>query len=576
MLLDRCQTKPLWTTLLCIAGLWTTSDQRACAQVPPQLPPTDAPSRIEQEFQTPAPPQSQPDLRVPSRPELTPPPGAEAQQFRLVSLEIQGVTVYSTEELQALYRDFLGKAITLSQLYEIANRITQRYRQDGYVLSRAVVPAQSIQNGVAQLQVIEGFIDQVNFEGAPSRQLNRLRGFGDKLMTARPLNIKQLERYLLLAGDLAGLKVRGILSPGSELGAVTLTIVANYDAVDGYVNFNNRGSDTVGPLRLQTAVLLNSLMGQGERLTLSGSTTPNDISQLGNGSLLLSFPIGFEGLQLNLGGSYTAIRPGNDLRRFDINGNTTTATARISYPLIRARQLNLDVSGGFDYLNEKITTLFTGTEEFLSEDRLRVLRFGLASNMTDATGITSASARLSVGLGGLGATTEGTAQRPLSRALGNASFTKLNVELARQQFLPVGFTLVLAGTTQITSTALLVPEQFGLGGAEFGRVFNPSAALGDSGYGLRAELQRSFFYPNSRGTPWVTQPYAFVDYGQVFRIFPTAAEPGQSTIGSTGFGVRQSLSNKFVLQLEAAFPLIQENVLKEEGMRVFFAVEGFF
>ncbi len=106
--------------------------------------------------------------------------------------------MYNPERLQKLEAEFLGRDISLRELYQIANRITQLYRQDGYVLSQALVPEQTIRDGVARIQVIEGFVERVDFTGAPQEQLNRLKGFGDKIAGLRPLSMHSLERYLIL------------------------------------------------------------------------------------------------------------------------------------------------------------------------------------------------------------------------------------------------------------------------------------------------------------------------------------------------------------------------------------------
>ena len=87
-----------------------------------------------------------------------------------------------------------------------------------------------------------------------------------KIKASQPLNQRDLERYLLLANDLAGFNVQGLLGEGTQIGGGKLLFVGSHDPIDGYIDFNNRGTDAVGKLRLQSAVLLNSLIGQGERL----------------------------------------------------------------------------------------------------------------------------------------------------------------------------------------------------------------------------------------------------------------------------------------------------------------------
>lgn len=195
---------------------------------------------------------------------------------------------------------------------------------------------------------------------------------------------------------------------------------------------------------------------------------------------------------------------------------------------------------------------------------------------TDALGAWAGSVEVSQGIGGLGAITEGTSAKPLSRSSGSAAFSKLNLQLSRQQSLGAGLNLQLAGTAQMATNSLLASEQFGLGGDEFGRAFDSSQVLGDSGYALRAELQRSFAYKVGKRGQAVTQPYIFYDYGQVLRKTPTTAEHGQDTLSSAGLGVRQSLNDSFSMQAELAFPVMRTDSSTNSDPRFFMSLKGSF
>lgn len=547
------------------------------AQDVPVVPPTVDPSRIEREIQPPPPPpQEVPQIVPPPPEEVTPPPAAEQVRFRLESLQIQGATVYTQERLQQVVGSFLGQSVTLQELYAIADRITQLYRNDGYLLSRAIVPEQTIENGVVRIQVIEGFIEQVNFQGAPTEQLQRLIQFGEKITSNRPLNIRSLERYLLLMNDLAGFQVQAVLSPGATQGAALLTANVNYNPTNAFFDINNRGTEPIGPVRSQGGVYFNSRLFQGEQVTLSGTTNPLETTELGNVGAGISLPVGAEGLRLNLNGSYTQVKAGGEIERFGIEGYTTSIRLGTSYPLIRSRNRNLTLSGEFDFLNSLTTTLFIGIPVTLSEDRLRSLRVGLTYNATDSQGVTFASTQLSQGIPIFGATTVGTFDSPLSRARGRADYTKVNLDIVRLQNLDPNWTLQLSGTGQFALSALLSPEQFGLGGATFGSAFEPSQLVGDSGYGVRAELQRRFIYRTDRFGVMVSQPYIFADYGQVFRKFPSAAENSSDALSSAGLGIRQYVGNNFSLQGEVAFPLRLSDRDFTSSPRLFFGVRGFF
>jgi hemolysin activation/secretion protein len=565
-LLSRLFSKK-WRNYWCVVLLSTIGVEvvpiRGMAQTQPD------PGRIEQQLPPPTPIEPQPEISVPQKEDLTAPPGAEQQKFLLKSLTIEGSTVYPLERFQPLYAQFLGKEVSLADLYAIAGQITKLYRQDGYILSLALVPEQTIKNGEARIQVIEGYIEKVQLDGAPQSQLTRIQGLTDKIIASRPLKIKDLERNLLLVNDLAGLKVKAILRRGSTLGASTLLVRAAYDPTDVFGEITNRGTPEVGPIRAQAGISLNSLLAQGERLTLRGATSLEDPSELALGSADLALPIGNDGIRLNLGGSYTAVNPKGSLREFGINGRTTRLDIGLSYPVVRSRDTNIFVNSIFDYTDSRSTADLLGVPVVLTQDRLAVLRLGVQVENADPLGVFQASAKLSQGVSGTGPGLE------RSVTAGSAIFTKVNLDLTRIQRLPGQFSLRLSSTAQITGDTLLSQERFGLGGETFGSAFDPDQLLGDSGYGLRAELQRPLLY-KAFGLSMSTQPYLFADYGQVFRNATSAAENRDDALSSAGLGVRHSFGSNTALGVELAFPIQRTDQGFNSGPRVFFTVTGFF
>ncbi len=539
-----------------------------------QVGPID-PSRIQQELQPPQVPTSPGEITIPRREEPTAPAGAENVRFVLKTLDIQGVTAFTPEQLAPLYEAKLNTEISLAELYILADQLNNLYRQGGYILTRVLVPEQTIQQGVVRIEVVEGFVEAVKFVGATPAQERRLRGFGDWIQRSRPLKSSALERNLLLMNDLAGYQVRARLEPGREVGGSVLTLALTYDPFDPFFEVNNWAPYSVGPVRLQGGVLLNSLGNQGERLGLSAATTPGDFQELANGRLDFQIPIGFDGVTLSTSTSYTATQPGAEVAPFRVTGESFNFNLGLRYPLIRSRQLNLSLNGLFDLTNSTVATRFLGFPIVLSQDRIRSLRVGASVDHSNALGLTAATILLSQGLSGLGARLAGSAEAPLSRANGQATGFKISLNFAQLLTLPQQFNLLLTGAGQWASTSLLVSEQFGLGGPSFGSAYNPSQLLGDDGYGLRLELQRPVNYRVGT-TPMVSQPYTFVDYGQVFLKQPTAAEPGNRELASAGLGLRQFISNYLQVRLELAFPLSKFVPQFEQTPRLLFSVQGVF
>jgi len=117
----------------------------------------DLPGRERERFFTPPPPQAQPAGPAIVLPSTAPPSGAERIKVNIRDICIKGATVYTKEQLAPLYADLIGRDIPVQALYDLAERITAKYGDDGYALSRAIVPPQSFapRGAVPCLQIVE-------------------------------------------------------------------------------------------------------------------------------------------------------------------------------------------------------------------------------------------------------------------------------------------------------------------------------------------------------------------------------------------------------------------------------------
>src|SRR5215813_1888741 len=132
----------------------------AVAQVLPApiIPPSERPGREPQRFEQPVLPRAQPRGPVIALPSTVAPEGAESVKLVIRSVQVTGSTVYSADAFAPLYADLIGHEVSLQAVYDLAQRITAKYGQDGYVLSRAVVPPQDLQprGATVHIQVVEG------------------------------------------------------------------------------------------------------------------------------------------------------------------------------------------------------------------------------------------------------------------------------------------------------------------------------------------------------------------------------------------------------------------------------------
>lgn len=195
-----------------------------------QIPTSVDPGQVERRFEPALPlPELQPSI-VPDAGTVAPPAGAGEARFDLREIVLLGSTVYEVPDLLRPHVGLIGQNVSIGDIFAVANAITARYRNDGYILSRAVVPAQKVDAGRIEIKVIEGFISQVIINGDAAGQEDLLRSYGAKITAVRPLTSDALERYLLLADDLPGLTARGVLRPSPSAPAAAMSPLAALSA----------------------------------------------------------------------------------------------------------------------------------------------------------------------------------------------------------------------------------------------------------------------------------------------------------------------------------------------------------
>src|SRR5262249_1849124 len=277
----------------------------------------------------------------------------------------------------------------------------------GYVLSRAVVPPQNLtaSGAVIRIQVIEGYIDRVIWPAKLASYKNFFSYYEAQIIAARPANIRVLERYLLLLGDLPGIKVSTSLRPSTtQLAASTLVVEVTEKPIDAAGRVDNHGSKSRGPGEFLGSATLNNMLRVHEAFTMAYAGT-DQLRELqyvaGNYRQVLNG----EGATIFANASYAWGKPGLPLPQIlDYKTRSLIAEAGMSYPLIRARETNLYLSA-FGFISDADANAL---EAPLIRDHLRGLRAKADADWADQfRGINQFNVTFSHGLPGLGGTDNG-------------------------------------------------------------------------------------------------------------------------------------------------------------------------
>jgi hemolysin activation/secretion protein len=536
----------------------------AIAQI---VPPSDQPGRERERFQLPTQPLAQPGGGPIAVQGAEAPPGADKVTLVIRRIRVVGSTVYSPEELAALYQDLVGRTVTLQAVYDAALRITTKYGADGYVLSRAIVPPQELdpKGADVRIQVVEGYVERVEWPPALSQYVDFFSDYAAKITAQRPANIRTIERYLLLAADLPGLKFKNSLKPHpSKQGAAILVVEVTEKPADVFARVDNRGTRARGPGQFLISPTVNNLLRIHDAFTLTyaGAFQTRELQYLAaNYRQVLTS----EGLTAFANASYGWGRPGTfELQLLEYKTKSAYGEVGLSYPIIRARERNLIASALWFWTDDRSSFFDMPEEPPSTLDKLRGFRMKIDADAADPmNGINQLNFAFSHGFRGLGSTANH--DELASRFNGRVDFSKAELTLSRLQPFGGGWSILIAGYAQWAFTPLLVSELCSFGGRLFGRGFDPSQYVGDTCIDLFAELRLDI--PHELQALTQLQLYGFFDHGWLHNLAPVLGTPTNVDAASMGAGLRLGWLNSVTADLTVT------RVVKKQPLSVAQAIQ---
>lgn len=485
---------------------------------------------------TPPPPKSQPKMQIVD--DYQPTVQDQTITFTLGSLHLENSTVFSEQELLAPYTGLYGKQVSFAAVYNIAKEMTARYRDNGYVLSQVVLPAQELDPLQAHIRLyaIEGYISSVEYLG-DAKLVEQFKSYFSsverKLLTIRPLRYADYEREMLLLQDLPGLKISTTFKKGSELGTMILVIQVDRKTVDAGIGWGNTGTKASGRGMFNAHVGISSLPLIGSHSTLA-YTQADDFEEYHSVQIAQSLQLS-SGLLLKASYMYSS-SPEQDTefaRLFDYETQSHTFSLGAAYPFIRSRDMNLSIGASFDYRDSEADVL----DERFTTDHLRSVSLYANFDFADTLvgdklgGVTQIIPTLTQGLNIFNATDN---DFDASNPMASANYIKANLYLSRTQKLPRDFSLLLAAEAQFSDSALSSYNKFSLGGSQFGRGYTPGTLEDDNAFAASLETR----WTHSLNETFALQPFAFLDWGTVWSSEDVDGQPDDENLSSVGMGIR--------------------------------------
>ena len=198
----------------------------------------------------------------------------------------------------------------------------------------------------------------------PERVRQHVASLLAPLTGQRGLMLHDLERRILLAGDVPGVLLSSTLAAGSLPGATVLVIDAKYQPLLGTLAADNSLATALGRIQVTIGEDFNSVFGVGELVYLRATGDPiagtsGFLSDYPRNRILAAgfiLPVGIDGLTFNAEGTQARTAP-LATTAFQSADRFEHLSLRLRYPWLRARDYNLATQIAFDAEDEEQSIL---------------------------------------------------------------------------------------------------------------------------------------------------------------------------------------------------------------------------
>lgn len=434
----------------------------------------------------------------------------KSAEFVLKGIVFRGMTEMQDSKVSTLAAAYIGRRVTLADLEKLAELVTLEYRARGFFLAQAIVPQQRIEDGQAEISVLEGRLGKVQLKvaaDAPTSEA-RVRAILAHLPPGAALQQVSYERTMLLLSDQPGLKVQAGLEQGAETGTTDLVVEVSAAPKrwQASIEGDNYGTAASGRERLSATFRYASPFGIGDNFDARLMSSSG--AQQTFGRLAYEAPLGADGLRLGTGFSRVGYELGAQFAALGATGTAQVFDVSAVYPLLRSRGRNLFLRAAIENKTLRDKTEAVSQD---SDKRVNAASLGITWEARDTLlggGYVNAGATAYFGRLNLNNdATRSLDQDPTTGYRTEGNFAKLGLTASRLQSLFGRNNLFVSLVGQVAGHNLDPSEKLALGGERAVRAYPSGEVLVDSGwigvvewrYSATDELVLAVFHDAGRG-----------------------------------------------------------------------------
>jgi hemolysin activation/secretion protein len=458
--------------------------------------------------------------------------------------------------------DYVGKTLATEDLEAIRQALTRLYVGAGYINSGAVLPDQTVEDGVITYKLVEGRLTDVNLQGN-----KRLRGSYVVSRIRRgagpPLNIIRLRNQLELLRQNPNLtRITAELRPGAQPGEAYLDAqVAESNPLQLGAQVSNRRSPSIGAAQLELLASHRNLTGNGDVLALrygvnTGGFTDWQFAGADDFSIDYTIPVTPADTTLTLSLTRTdSLVVEEPFDTLDITSESNSAAVTLRHPFYRWANGELAMFVSLAYRDNQ-TELLGQPFSFspgADEGKSVVAPVRIGQELTTRSQVDAFALRstFSIGTELFCATDNRGDDVPDGQYLAWLGQVQYVRRLNPNTVDPLrDYQLVLRGSAQLASDPLLPIEQFAVGGIDTVRGYRENQIVRDIGVAGSIELHVPLIATAGGSRILEIIPFVDLGYGQ------NESNPNSGTfLPSIGAGLQYTPSRHVTAQVYYGYAL---------------------
>ncbi|NJN51811.1 MAG: ShlB/FhaC/HecB family hemolysin secretion/activation protein [Gammaproteobacteria bacterium] len=203
-------------------------------------------------------------------------------RFDVLEYRVEGNTLLEVRQIERLVYEHLGPQRTIGDVEAARGALESAYRDAGYPTVSVVIPEQSTNSGVVQLQVVEQRVGRLRVTGATYNSGRRIRDAVPSLSPGSVLDANAVQRDLdALARRSRDVSYNPVIRSGQAVGEIDVDLVVKDRLpLHGRFELNNFASANTSELRAAASASYGNLFQRQHALSLSGQVSPEDTQEV--------------------------------------------------------------------------------------------------------------------------------------------------------------------------------------------------------------------------------------------------------------------------------------------------------